>query len=140
MKYFVEIGDEYIRHIIFLMYFCVIIDVKKMASAKTELFEVELQVKANLFKALAHPVQLQILEYLVRTRTCLSGDISDVFPLTRTTLNQHMKELKDAGLICSHVKGSKIVYCLNRENIKEMNHILSGLIVEFDLPYDFCCQ
>ena len=111
-----------------------------MVLAKTELFEEELQTKANLFKALAHPVRLQILEYLVQTRSCLSGDISDVFPLTRTTLNQHMKELKDAGLICSHVKGTKIVYCLNCKKIEELSNILAGLLEEFRLPHDFCCQ
>lgn len=111
-----------------------------MASAKTELFELELQIKANLFKALAHPVRLQILEYLVQSKTCLTGDISDVFPLSRTTLNQHMKELKDAGLICSHEEGSKIVYCLNCKKIEEMSNILAGLLDEFKLPHDFCCQ
>jgi ArsR family transcriptional regulator len=111
-----------------------------MASAKTELFEVDLQVKANLFKALAHPVRLQILEYLVHSKTCLSGDISDVFPLSRTTLNQHMKELNDIGLICSHMKGSKVVYCLNCEKIEEMSIILAGLLKDFQLPENFCCQ
>lgn len=111
-----------------------------MVLAKTELFEETLQAKANLFKALAHPVRLQILEYLVHTKTCLSGDISNVFPLTRTTLNQHMKELKDAGLICSHIKGSKIVFCLNCEKIEELSNLLAGLVEEFKLPHDFCCQ
>ena len=111
-----------------------------MVLAKTELFEEELQEKANLFKALAHPARLQILEYLVRTKTCLSGDISDVFPLTRTTLNQHMKELKDAGLVCGHMEGSKIVYCLNCKKIEEMSNILSGFVKDLQLPHDFCCQ
>jgi DNA-binding transcriptional ArsR family regulator len=122
------------------MYVYAKIKTKKMVLAKTELFEEELQAKANLFKALAHPARLQILEYLVQSRTCLSGDISDVFPLTRTTLNQHMKELKDAGLVCGHMEGSKIVYCLNCEKIKEMSNILSGFVKDFQLPHDFCCQ
>ena len=111
-----------------------------MVLAKTELFEEELQAKASLFKALGHPVRLQILEYLVHTRTCLSGDISDVFPLKRTTLNQHMKELKDAGLICCHLNGSKVVYCLNCDKIDELSNLLAGLVDEFRLPHNFCCK
>jgi len=111
-----------------------------MVLAKTELFEVGLQEKANLFKALAHPARLQILEYLVMTRTCLTGDLSEIFPLTRTTINQHMKELKDVGLIISHEKGSKIYYCLDCEKIKEMSSVFSALLKLFQLPHDFCCK
>jgi ArsR family transcriptional regulator, arsenate/arsenite/antimonite-responsive transcriptional repressor len=111
-----------------------------MVLAKTELFEEELQERANLFKALAHPARLQILQYLVQTRTCLSGDISDMFPLTRTTVNQHMKELKDAGLIRSHVKDKKIFYCLDCSKIEKVRNILAGFLDEMEIPQDFCCQ
>ena len=110
-----------------------------MVASKAELFEEISQKRANLFKALAHPVRLQILEFLVQSGTCLSGDISGLFPLSRTTLNQHMKELKKVGLIKGHVKGSKIVYCLDIDKVDELNNILGGFLNEIKLSQDFCC-
>jgi DNA-binding transcriptional ArsR family regulator len=70
-----------------------------MAYAKIELFTAEYQKRSELFKALAHPARLAILKYLADTKTCITGDIADELPLSRTTVNQHLKELKDAGLI-----------------------------------------
>ncbi|MEI6679282.1 MAG: metalloregulator ArsR/SmtB family transcription factor [Mariniphaga sp.] len=110
-----------------------------MVVSKTRLFDAVLQDRANLFKALAHPVRLQILQFLIQSKTCLTGDISGKFPLTRTTLNQHVKELKNAGLICGHKEGAKIVYCLNYEKVKKMEEILTGLLTEIHLPKDFFC-
>ncbi|MDP2889865.1 MAG: metalloregulator ArsR/SmtB family transcription factor [Bacteroidota bacterium] len=111
-----------------------------MVVPKTAFFDEELQKKANLFKALSHPARLQILQFLAQTRTCLTGDISEHFPLTRATVNQHMKELKEAGLIYGRKEAAKIVYCLDVERIKEMEGILAGFLKEMHLPDDFCCS
>lgn len=111
-----------------------------MVVPKTDLFSDELQKRANLFKVLSHPARLQILQFLTQTKTCLTGDISEHFPLTRATLNQHMKELKDAGLIWGHMEGAKIVYCIDIKRIKEMEGILAGFLKEMHLPEDFCCS
>lgn len=111
-----------------------------MVVSKTALFDEALQEKANLFKALAHPARLQILQFLAETKTCISGDISDELPLSRTTVNQHLKELKDAGLIKGHVEGVKMNYCLDSEKVKEMKNLLSGFLEEIQLPDDFLCQ
>jgi DNA-binding transcriptional ArsR family regulator len=111
-----------------------------MVVAKSNLFCEELQERANLFRVLAHPARLQILQHLAKTKTCLSGDISEMFPLTRTTVNQHMNELKEAGLIVGHEQGSKIIYCLNCPRIEEMANILEGFLKEMKLPHDFCCE
>jgi ArsR family transcriptional regulator, arsenate/arsenite/antimonite-responsive transcriptional repressor len=113
---------------------------KIMVVPKTELFNYELQQRANLFKALSHPARLQILQFLAQTRDCLTGDISEHFPLTRATLNQHMKELKEAGLIFGHMEGAKIVYCLDIKRIKEMEGVLTEFLKEMHLPDDFCCS
>ncbi|MCK7518401.1 MAG: metalloregulator ArsR/SmtB family transcription factor [Ignavibacteriales bacterium] len=88
--------------------------------AKTQLFETELQISAELFKALAHPARLAILKYLAETRTCITGDFADELPLSRTTVNQHLKELKDAGLIVGTIDGVKTCYCLNLAKMKEL--------------------
>lgn len=111
-----------------------------MVVSKTNLFNEGLQERANIFKTLAHPARLQILQFLAQTQTCLSGDISDKFPLTRTTLNQHMNELKDAGLIVGHEEEAKTVYCLDCSKIEEMRNVLDGFLKEIELPQDFCCE
>jgi ArsR family transcriptional regulator len=111
-----------------------------MVVSKTELFDIVLQERANLFKALAHPARLQILRFLSETKTCISGDISEELPLSRTTVNQHLKELKDAGLIQGHVEGVKTNYCLDYEKVEEMKNALSEFLNEIQIPEKFCCK
>jgi ArsR family transcriptional regulator len=105
-----------------------------MVTAKSELFTGEQQKQAILFKALAHPARLAILMYLAETKTCISGDISDKLPLSRTTVNQHLAELKKAGLIKGSISGSKTNYCLNTCEIEKMDQMnrqfLQNLLME----------
>ena len=97
-----------------------------MVQSKTELFDKELAELAGVFKALSHPARLQILKFLSDTKTCITGDISDELPLGRTTVNQHLKELKDAGLIKGETEGVKVNYCLNVLNLKKAeDHFVS---------------
>ena len=79
---------------------------------KPEVFDLELQELAAFAKVISHPARLAILKYLAETKTCISGDISDSLPLSRTTVSQHLKELRDAGLIHGEIDGLKINYCL----------------------------
>jgi len=103
-----------------------------MAHIQSELFDQDLIRKANLFKALAHPARLQILQFLAKTNHCISGDISDELPLGRTTVNQHIKELKKIGLIQGHVEGAKTKYCLNTVCIEELKEITQEFIAMFN--------
>ncbi|NDP20454.1 MAG: helix-turn-helix transcriptional regulator [Paludibacter sp.] len=86
---------------------------------KTEVFDNELQKLAAFAKMISHPARLAILKYLAETKTCISGDISDKLPLSRTTVSQHLKELRDAGLIHGEIDGLKINYCLCGTNISD---------------------
>ncbi len=79
---------------------------------KSEKFDSNLQELALLAKAISHPARLAILQYLAETKTCISGDISDFLPLSRTTVSQHLKELRDLGLIHGEIEGLKVNYCL----------------------------
>jgi DNA-binding transcriptional ArsR family regulator len=79
---------------------------------KTEVFSTDLQELARFAKAISHPARLAILKYLAETKTCISGDISDYLPLSRTTVSQHLKELKELGLIHGEIDGLKVNYCL----------------------------
>ncbi|MBI9069352.1 MAG: helix-turn-helix transcriptional regulator [Salinivirgaceae bacterium] len=104
-----------------------------MVQAKTELFDSKLRDKANLFKALSHPARLQILQFLSHSKKCITGDISEDLPLGRTTVNQHLKELKDIGLIQGHIEGVKTKYCLNPEKINELKSLITEFIEDLKL-------
>ena len=86
---------------------------------KPEVFDNELQELAEFAKVISHPARLAILKYLAETKTCISGDISDKLPLSRTTVSQHLKELHDMGLIHGEIDGLKINYCLCNSTINE---------------------
>ena len=75
------------------------------------------QIKlARFAKALSNLVRIYILELLSKQSCCYSGDLTDVLPIAKSTLSQHLKELKDAGLIQGEIEAPKIKYCINKEN------------------------
>lgn len=117
-----------------------LIQEKDMVYAKTKLFENELQTSSELFKVLSHPARLAILKYLAETNTCITSDFAEELPLSRTTVNQHLKELKDAELINSRTKGAKSYYCLNMIKIKELKQILQDFILRIDQNNIQCCK
>ena len=102
--------------------------------SKIELFTPELQDAAAIFKALGHPARLAILKYLANTQVCISGDLSNELPLSRTTVNQHLKELKDLNLIKGEIEGAKVNYCLNTYKIKEIKTLFDSFLQEIK-----CC-
>ena len=106
---------------------------------KLELFEEEQQELASLAKALSHPARIAILQFLASTPICISGDISDFLPLSRTTVSQHLKELKSAGLIQGEVEGLKIKYCLHKKGIEKLSKIFGDLLIQITPSEDKSC-
>ena len=88
--------------------------------AKKELFDDDLQQVADIFKVLGHPARLAILKYLAESDTCITGDISNELPLSRTTVNQHLDELKKLGFIHGEIDGVKVFYCINQDKLEEL--------------------
>lgn len=82
-------------------------------------FTEEQQKLARYSKALGHPVRIFVLKTLSDQKCCYSGDLSDELPIAKSTLSQHLKELKDAGLIQGEIEAPKIKYCVNQESWKE---------------------
>lgn len=119
------------------MYFYV--KINYMPQAKTELFETDLQTTSMFLKALSHPARLMILKFLADCKSCYTGDISSELPLSRTTVNQHLAELRKAGLIMGHISGNKTNYCINAEKIADMKSVISGFLEELDLSVPFNC-
>lgn len=97
--------------------------------AKTELFDQPLQEAAVYFKALAHPARLAIINYLAETGTCITGDITEELPLSRTTVSQHLQELKDCNLIHGTVNGVKVNYCINSVALEDIIKVLRDTAV-----------
>jgi len=110
-----------------------------MVQTKSELFKQELNENASYFKALAHPARLQIIQFLAKSKSCITGDISNELPLGRTTVNQHIKELKNIGLISGHIEGVKTKYCLDPKGVTELKKVLQLFLDELDVE-DYCCD
>lgn len=79
-------------------------------------FDEEQMKIARFAKAMGHPVRIYVLELLSKQSCCYSGDLSEILPIAKSTLSQHLKELKDAGLIQGETEAPKIKYCIHREN------------------------
>jgi DNA-binding transcriptional ArsR family regulator len=93
-------------------------------------FDVNLQDLARFARVISHPARLSILQYLSVTKTCISGDISDFIPLSRTTVSQHLKELKELGLIHGEIDGLKINYCLCNATLSKYKEMISDFFHE----------
>lgn len=85
---------------------------------KADKFDKPMQELATFAKVISHPARLAILQYLAETKTCISGDITDKIPLSRTTVSQHLKGLRNAGLIKGEIDGLTISYCLDKNGIR----------------------
>lgn len=91
-----------------------------MTYSKANRFDDDLQELAKVSKALSHPARLAILRFLASSETCISGDISQEIPLSRTTVTQHLSELKKLGLIKGEIDGVKVNYCIDSKAVKQM--------------------
>ena len=110
-----------------------------MAITKAELFN-EKQVKAAEFaKVLAHPARIAILEILARRATCICGDITDELPLAQSTVSQHLKALKSAGIIKGEIDGVRTCYCLDEENFTVLKNVMETLFDDLITEHSKCC-
>jgi DNA-binding transcriptional ArsR family regulator len=82
---------------------------------------------ASLAKAIGHPARLQILRILVRKNACICGDIVDELPLAQSTVSQHLKVLKAAGLIRGDVDGPRVCYCIEPRTLRRLKALVGGL-------------
>ncbi|MFY9311541.1 MAG: metalloregulator ArsR/SmtB family transcription factor [Bacteroidia bacterium] len=100
-----------------------------MGLTKTEEFTIRDNKTAAYAKALAHPARVAILQVLIKKQNCICGDIVDELPLSQSTVSQHLKELKEAGLIKGEIEGAKVCYCIDW---KEWENAKTYLNVLFD--------
>lgn len=105
-----------------------------MAFAKTDSFKKEEIKTARIARALAHPARIAILSLLAKRSECICGDIVDELPLSQATVSQHLKELKDAGLIAGEIDGPRVCYCLNTDTIAKAKAMLDRIFARMK-----CC-
>jgi len=109
-----------------------------MARAKTGVFgEGDARVAAWA-KALAHPARIAIMRVLAARRSCICGEIVDELPLAQSTVSQHLKALKEAGLVAGEVEGPRVCYCLDEAALQRMRQALTALFDDLEPPADCC--
>ena len=110
-----------------------------MTFHKTEQFDKDTKEIARIAKALSHPARIAILRYLAKTKICISGDITTEIPLSRTTVSQHLQELKKAGMIHGEIDGIRVNYCLCPENMSKYRKLIENLFKETDIEINCNC-
>ncbi|MBK6834138.1 MAG: winged helix-turn-helix transcriptional regulator [Bacteroidetes bacterium] len=109
-----------------------------MGTTKTEEFTIKDNKIASYAKALAHPARVAILKLLIKKQACICGDIVDELPLSQSTVSQHLKELKEAGLIKGDIEGKKVCYCIDEKEWEMAKTYLSSFFDEY-ISKSKCC-
>ena len=94
---------------------------------------------ARFAKALGHPARIAILNFLAKRDSCYFGDIHEELPIAKATVSQHLKELKDAGLIQGEIETPKVKYCINRDNWKLAKQMFDKFFCDCLCKKDKCC-
>lgn len=97
-----------------------------MGITKTDLFSENQNEIAMLAKAIAHPARVAIIEYLLKVNACICNDIVNELPLAQPTISQHLKELKNAGIIKGNIEGNAICYCINEQVFGKIQGLFSA--------------
>lgn len=109
-----------------------------MGLTKSENFTEQQNRRAAIFKALAHPARIAILEVLIRRQACICNDIVEELPLSQSTVSQHLKELKEVGIIKGDIEGTSICYCINEKVWSDIQVEMTHLFQSF-VPKSGCC-
>jgi DNA-binding transcriptional ArsR family regulator len=109
-----------------------------MGATKTEHFSEQQNQVANLAKALGHPARIAILEYLISVNTCICGDIVNELPLAQPTVSQHLKELKNVGLIKGNIEGNAVCYCIDENALDILRNYIAQLTQKL-IDRKTCC-
>ena len=110
-----------------------------MGATKTDHFTNQQNAIATLAKALGHPARIAIMEYLIKVDTCICGDIVNELPLAQPTVSQHLKELKNAGLIKGNIEGNAICYCIDEKVLNELQSYFANISDKIQKKKSNCC-
>jgi DNA-binding transcriptional ArsR family regulator len=109
----------------------------QMGLTKSEIFSDKQNRLAQMLKALAHPARIAIIQHLVKANACVCGDLVDELGLAQATISQHLKELKNAGLIQGTIEGTSVCYCIDPKVWKQYKKEMDSFFVSYD--NNNCC-
>jgi ArsR family transcriptional regulator len=109
-----------------------------MGITKTESFSTQQNELANILKALAHPARVAIIDYLLTVDECICSDIVNELPLAQPTISQHLKELKNAGIIKGSIDGKSICYCIDEKKITILREYLEAILLSIKKTNKIC--
>ena len=109
-----------------------------MGATKTDLFSKKQNDLANMAKAIAHPARIAILQQLIKTNSCICGDLVEDLGLAQPTISQHLKELKNAGLIKGTIEGTSVCYCIDQKVWKQYRKEMETFFVALENKNNCC--
>lgn len=109
-----------------------------MGLTKTEIFTDKQNKLAQMMKALGHPARIAIIQHLVKSQACICGDLVEELGLAQATISQHLKELKNVGLIQGTIEGTSVCYCIDPKVWKQFKSALDTFFVAYTNK-DSCC-
>lgn len=109
-----------------------------MGITKTEIFTARQNKLATMLKALAHPARIAIIQHLVKTQACICGDLVEELGLAQATISQHLKELKNIGIIKGCVEGTSVSYCIDEKVWQQVKKEFEAFFVAYKAKGDCC--
>lgn len=110
-----------------------------MATAKFSEFNIKEQKIAELCKALAHPARIAIINFLIKKKECICSDVVNELPLSQSTVSQHLKELKNAGLIKGDIDGQRVCYCIDLKKWNEAKKTINLFLSQEAIQAEETC-
>lgn len=109
-----------------------------MGLTKSNIFTQEQNELANTLKALAHPARIAILQHIIKQKACICNDLVEELGLAQATISQHLKELKNIGIIKGSIEGTSICYCIDEKVWNSITSLVNGFLVD-DVSTKGCC-
>ncbi len=106
----------------------------------SKIYSIKQEQLARFAKAIGHPARIAILEFLAQQQTCYFGDIHEELPIAKATVSQHLKELKEAGLIQGEVEAPKVKYCINKDNWQFARLLMNEFFGQCICKKESCCE
>ncbi|RXP61361.1 ArsR family transcriptional regulator [Lutibacter sp. HS1-25] len=111
-----------------------------MGTTKTEIFDKNQNQIALIAKAFAHPARVAILQQIFKANACICGDLVDEIGLAQPTISQHLKELKNLGLIQGTIEGTSVCYCINKEVWQDAKQLFNAFLNQENTDEKQCCS
>lgn len=110
-----------------------------MGLTKTEIYTDQQNEIASFAKVFGHPARVAILQHLFKIKTCVCGDLVDEIGLAQPTISQHLKELKQIGLIKGNIEGTRVCYCINTKKWSKMKAVMHQFLDQDSIEHQECC-